>query len=117
MPISDPSEIERIIFQYGPFTCHIRLGANTISLALLQLDLIFHHFTYLPFHSLIVAPIYYRGMDLICITLSGVGLPAVILNLVRDDLRMMAPNAVAARDGAMKDIAESIGLFMRLSRN
>jgi hypothetical protein len=25
---------------------------------------------------------------------------------VRDDLRMMAPNAVAARDGAMKDYAE-----------
>ena len=54
-------------------------------------------------------------MSLICITLSGVGLPAVILNPVRDDLRMMAPKPVAAREGAMKDIAECIGLFMRLS--
>jgi hypothetical protein len=114
MPISDPSEIERIIFQYGPFTCHIRLGANTISLALLQLDLIFHHFTYLPFHSLIVAPIYYRGMDLICITLSGVGLPAVILNLVRDDLRMMAPKPVAAKDGAMKDYEDGCCCIWRM---
>jgi len=31
------------------------------------------------------------------------GLPAVILNPVRDDLRMMAPKPVAARDGAMKE--------------
>jgi len=30
---------------------------------------------------------------------------------------MMAPNPVAAKEGAMKDIAECIGLFMRLSRN
>jgi len=45
-------------------------------------------------------------MALICITLPSEGLPGVILNLVRDDLRMMASNAVAARDGAMKDIAD-----------
>jgi hypothetical protein len=32
--------------------------------------------------------------------------PWVILNPVRDDLRMMAPNAGAAREGAMKDYAE-----------
>jgi len=31
-----------------------------------------------------------------------VSLPAVILNPVRDDLRMMAPKPVAARDRAMK---------------
>ncbi len=30
------------------------------------------------------------GMGLICITLSGVVLPWVILNLYKDDLRMMA---------------------------
>jgi len=76
-----------------------------------------HHFTYPPFHSVIVAPIYYRGMDLICKTWLACGLPAVILNLVRDDLRMMAPKPVAAKAGAMKDIAECTGLFMRLSRN
>ena len=29
--------------------------------------------------------------------------PGVILNPVRDDLRMMAPKPVAARDGAMKE--------------
>ena len=45
-------------------------------------------------------------MVLICITLSGVGLPGVILNLVRDDLRMMAPKPVAAKAGAMKDIED-----------
>jgi hypothetical protein len=33
-------------------------------------------------------------------------LPGVILNPVRDDLRMMAPNPVAARDGAMKEYAD-----------
>ena len=31
------------------------------------------------------------------------GLPAVILNPVRDDLRMMASKPVAAREGAMKE--------------
>jgi hypothetical protein len=45
-------------------------------------------------------------MGLICITLPVVGLPAVILNPVRDDLRMMAPKPVAARDGAMKEKQE-----------
>jgi len=57
------------------------------------------------------------GMGLICKTWVAGGLPAVILNLVRDDLRMMAPNPVAARAGAMKDIEEFIGLFMRMSSN
>ena len=56
-------------------------------------------------------------VGLICKTWLSGGLPAVILNLVRDDLRMMAPKPVAAKAGAMKDIAECIGLFMRLSRN
>jgi len=56
-------------------------------------------------------------MGLICKTWLAGGFPVVILNLVRDDLRMMAPKPVAARDGAMKDIAECTGLFMRLSRN
>jgi expansin (peptidoglycan-binding protein) len=74
-----------------------------------------HLSTISPFHGFIVAPIYYEGVAIICITLSGVGLPAVILNPVRDDLRMMAPKPVAAKDGGMKDIAECIGLFMRLS--
>jgi hypothetical protein len=59
-----------------------------------------------PFHDLFIAPIYYGG--LICIDLPDRGLPAVILNLVRDDLRMMAPKPVAARDGAMKDYADCI---------
>jgi len=39
----------------------------------------------------------------ICISLC---LPGVILNPVRDDLRMMALKPVAERDGAMKDYAE-----------
>ena len=56
-------------------------------------------------------------MGLICITLPDRGLPAVILNLVRDDLRMMAPKPVAAREGGVKDIAECIGYFLRLSNN
>jgi len=42
-------------------------------------------------------------VGLICISLSSLGLPAVILNPVRDDLRMMAPKPGAARDGAMKE--------------
>jgi hypothetical protein len=58
------------------------------------------------FHDLFIAPIYYRGMGLICITLSSLGLPRVNLNLVRDDLRMMAPKPVAAKAGAMKDIED-----------
>ena len=33
-------------------------------------------------------------------------LSGVILNPVRDDLRMMAPNAVAAKEGGMKDYAD-----------
>jgi hypothetical protein len=45
-------------------------------------------------------------VGLICITLTSEGLPAVILNPVRDDLRMMASNAVAAREGGMKDYAD-----------
>jgi hypothetical protein len=63
----------------------------------------FHHFTF----PLIVAPIYYEGIGVICITLPDRGLPAVILNLVRDDLRMMAPKRVAAREGAMKQYRDS----------
>ena len=70
-----------------------------------------------PFHELIVAPIYSRGTGFICAALPGVGLPAVILNPVRDDLRMMAPKPVAAREGGVKDIAECIGYFLRLSNN
>ena len=42
-------------------------------------------------------------MGLICKTWLAGGLPAVILNPVRDDLRMMAPKPGAARDGAMKE--------------
>ncbi len=51
------------------------------------------------------------GVGIICITLPGVGLPTVILNPVRDDLRMMAPNAVAARAGGMKDIADNCDYY------
>jgi hypothetical protein len=69
-----------------------------------------------PFHGLFIAPIYYRGMGLICIPRLDVGLPGVILIIYKDDLRMMAPKPVAAREGGMKDIAECIGLIMRLSR-
>ena len=43
------------------------------------------------------------GVALIRITLSGVGLPGVNLIIYKDDLRMMAPKPVAARDGAMKE--------------
>ena len=56
-------------------------------------------------------------MVLICIPLSGVGLPGVNLIIYKDDLRMMAQKRVVAKESAMKDIAEYIGLFMRLSRN
>ena len=41
----------------------------------------------------------------ICITLSNLGLPEVNLIIYKDDLRMMAPKPVAAKEGAMKDIA------------
>jgi hypothetical protein len=57
-----------------------------------------------------------RGMGLICKTWVAGGLPAVILNLVRDDLRMMAPKPIAARESAMKEFAECFGIIMRLSR-
>jgi len=82
-----------------------------------------HHVTTTPRHHEVLLStyrstyIYMRGMGLICISLSGVGLPAVILNPVRDDLRMMASNAVVAREGAMKDNAECTDIFTRLSRN
>jgi hypothetical protein len=54
-------------------------------------------------------------MALICIFISNVGLPGVNLIIYKDDLRMMAQNPVAAKEGAMKYNAECIGLFMRLS--
>jgi len=79
----------------------------------------FHHFTISPFHPqrscrsccprsisfpLFVAPIYMGGgVGLICITLPCLDILGVILNLVRDDLRMMASKPVAARAGAMKE--------------
>ena len=69
-----------------------------------------------PFHDLFVAPIYMEG-GLICKTWLACGLPAVILNPVRDDLRMMALKPVAAKAGGMKHYAECIGLYMCLSRN
>jgi hypothetical protein len=51
-------------------------------------------------------------MVLICITLSGVGLHGVNLNLVRDDLRMMVPKPVAAKEGGMKDYEEGCGIYV-----
>jgi hypothetical protein len=56
----------------------------------------------------VTAPIHPLNMDGSLLALSRVRelslcFPWVILNPVRDDLRMMAPNAVAARDGAMKE--------------
>ena len=54
---------------------------------------------------------YIYGGRVCNIWLAG-GLPAVILNPVRDDLRMMAPNAVAARDGGMKQ-KRNISLDLR----
>jgi hypothetical protein len=62
-----------------------------------------------PFHGLFIAPIYYRGMGLICIPRIDVGLPGVNLIIYKDDLRMMAKKRVVAKEGAMKDIAECIG--------
>jgi hypothetical protein len=41
-----------------------------------------------------------------------VGLPAVILNLVRDDLRMMAPNAVVSREGGMKYYGDGCEIYV-----
>jgi len=73
-------------------------------------------FTTPPFHDLFIAPIYYRGMGLICITLSSLGLPGVNLIIYKDDLRMMASKPVAAKEGGMKEFADYINLFMRLSR-
>ncbi|HQH50150.1 MAG TPA: hypothetical protein PLA08_01955 [Candidatus Cloacimonadota bacterium] len=77
----------------------------------------FHHSTFPPFHLKntfppIVAPIYYRGMGLICITLSGVGLPGVNLIIYKDDLRMMAQKPVAAKEGDMKDYGEACDYYM-----
>ena len=51
-------------------------------------------------------------MVLICITLSGVGLHGVNLNLVMDDLRMMVPKPVAAKEGGMKDYEEGCGIYV-----
>ena len=46
-------------------------------------------------------------MGLICITLQGLGLPGVILIIYKDDLRMMAPKPVAAKEGGMKEKRDS----------
>jgi len=51
---------------------------------------------------------------LICIPLSSVGLPGVNLIIYKDDIRMMAPKPVAAKEGGMKDVAKCIDLFLRL---
>jgi hypothetical protein len=51
-------------------------------------------------------------VGLICITFSSLGLPGVILNLVRDDLRMMAPKPVAARESGMKDYGEGCDYYV-----
>ncbi|HPB09125.1 MAG TPA: hypothetical protein PK802_05495, partial [Candidatus Cloacimonadota bacterium] len=56
-----------------------------------------------PFHGLIVAPILYRGVGLICIPGSSLGLPGVNLIIYKDDLRMMAQKPVAAKEGGMKE--------------
>jgi hypothetical protein len=45
-------------------------------------------------------------MALICIHLSGVGLPGVNLIIYKDDLRMMASKPVAAKEGGMKDYGD-----------
>ena len=46
-------------------------------------------------------------MGLICISLSCVGLPGVNLIIYKDDLRMMASNTGAAKEGAMKEKRDS----------
>ena len=51
-------------------------------------------------------------MVLICITLSGVGLPGVNLIIYKDDLRMMAPKPVAAKEGGMKDYEEGYSNYV-----
>ena len=51
-------------------------------------------------------------MGLICITLSGVGLPGVNLIIYKDDLRMMASKLVAANDGDMRDHGGGCGIFV-----
>ena len=56
-------------------------------------------------------------MGLICVRHSGVGLPGVNLIIYKDDLRMMTPKPVAAKEGGMKDIAECIGILLRVSSN
>ena len=47
-------------------------------------------------------------MALICIPGFGVGLPWVNLIIYKDDLRMMAPKPVAAKEGAMKDYEDCV---------
>jgi len=64
-----------------------------------------------------IAPILYRGMGLICIPIIDVGLPGVNLIIYKDDLRMMAPKQLAAKEGGIKDIAECVRIIMWLSRN
>ena len=65
--------------------------------------------TFPPFHlSTFPRPnrstyILWRRIALICITLSGLGLPGVNLIIYKDDLRMMAPNPVAAKEGGMQE--------------
>jgi len=51
-------------------------------------------------------------MVLICITLSGVCLPGVNLMIYKDDLRMMAPKPVAAKEGGMKDYEEGYSNYV-----
>jgi len=51
-------------------------------------------------------------MVLICITLSSLGLPGVNLIIYKDDLRMMTPIPVAAKEGDMKDYAEGCGIYV-----
>ena len=65
-----------------------------------------------PFHDFFIAPIYYEGVVLICIILSGVGFPGVNLIIYKDDLRMMAPKPVAAGEGGMKDIADNCDYYL-----
>jgi len=50
----------------------------------------------------IIAPIYYEGLGLICISLSGVGLPGVNLIIYKDDLRMISYPVDGANDSNMR---------------
>ena len=79
---------------------------DTISFTLLQLATIppFHFSTALSGHSTYI----YGGMVLICITLSGVGLPGVNLIIYKDDLRMMAPIPVAAKEGHPHEVGNQL---------